>query len=108
MEHRGYAIEQYRPEHRDGVVETLSPLLLNLSCTRASLPGYLKLGFAPISEKACLSSYRLAGLFRFLVKSKKQYPISLAGVGPGWPHDNYIFFSFSWGFSWGRARLASR
>lgn len=54
------------------------PLFLNLSCTRDSLPGYLRLGFAPITNKVYLSSYGLPGLTRYILDSKKQLPFSEA------------------------------
>ncbi len=52
------------------------PLLLNLSCTRDSLPGYLRLGFAPITNKVYLSRYSLPGLARYIRDSKKKLPLS--------------------------------
>lgn len=56
------------------------PLLLNLSCTRDSLPGYLRLGFTPITNKVYLSRYSLSGLARYIVDSKKQLPLGDARI----------------------------
>ena len=47
-------------------------LFLNLSCTRDSLPGYLRLGFAPMTDKVYLSRHGSLGLARYLLASKMQ------------------------------------
>jgi len=59
------------------------PLFLNLSCTRNSLPGYLRLGFAPLAEKVYLSRYGLPGLAAYLLSSKKQRPLAAARIRYG-------------------------
>lgn len=58
-------------------------LFLNLSCTRSSLPGYLRLGFAPLAEKVYLSRYGLPGLAAYLLSSKKQLPLAAAKIRYG-------------------------
>jgi GNAT superfamily N-acetyltransferase len=59
---------------------TRYPLLLNLSCTRTSLPGYLRLGFQPVAQKRYLSSYRLTGLAHFLLRAKERRPAAALSI----------------------------
>lgn len=59
------------------------PLFLNLSCTRISLPGYLRLGFVPLAEKVYLSRYGLPGLAAYLLTSKNQLPLAAAKIRYG-------------------------
>jgi GNAT superfamily N-acetyltransferase len=61
--------------------------LLNLTTTAPSLPGYLKLGFHPITKKAYLSQYTFPGFFRYLWAYHKHLPVenqrtSLGTSGP--------------------------
>jgi hypothetical protein len=58
-------------------------LFLNLSCTRNSLPGYLRLGFAPLADKVYLSRYGSFGLARYLLASGLQRPIPAAIIRYG-------------------------
>jgi hypothetical protein len=58
-------------------------LFLNLSCTRNSLPGYLRLGFAPLADKVHLSRYGLLSLVQYVLSSKKQLPVSAARIRYG-------------------------
>lgn len=58
-------------------------LFLNLSCTRNSLPGYLRLGFVPLDEKVYLSRYGWSGLAKYLLDSKKELPLSAARISYG-------------------------
>jgi hypothetical protein len=58
-------------------------LFLNLSCTRDSLPGYLRLGFAPLADKVYLSRYGSLGLARYLLASKIRRPIRAARIRYG-------------------------
>ncbi len=46
---------------------------LNLTATRNSLPGYLKMGFYPLTLKSYLSKYNMVGLVRYLYFTKRQY-----------------------------------
>jgi GNAT superfamily N-acetyltransferase len=59
------------------------PLFLNLSCTRSSLPGYLRLGFAPLAEKVYLSRYGRPGLAAYLLSSKQRLPLAAAKIRSG-------------------------
>ena len=45
-------------------------LFLNMTTTASSLPGYLKLGFQPITKKTYLSQYAFPGLIRYLLNYK--------------------------------------
>ena len=58
-------------------------LFLNLSCTRNSLPGYLRLGFAPLADKVYLSRYGPLGLAWYVMSSKKQLPLTNARIRCG-------------------------
>ncbi len=58
-------------------------LFLNLSCTRNSLPGYLRLGFAPLADKVYLSRYGPVGLARYILTSKKELPLSACEIRYG-------------------------
>ena len=44
-----------------------APLLLNTTSTHASLPGYRKLGFVPLADKAYRSAYGILGLARYIL-----------------------------------------
>jgi hypothetical protein len=65
-------------------------LFLNLSCTRSSLPGYLRLGFAPLAEKVYLSRYGAPGLAAYLLSSKKQLPLAAAKIRYGQFSDLHV------------------
>jgi hypothetical protein len=73
-----------------GAIKTFSSdysLFLNMTTTAPSLPGYLKLGFQPMTRKAYLSQYTFPGLTRYLWTYKKQSRIknsktSLGTFGP--------------------------
>jgi len=58
-------------------------LFLNLSCTRNSLPGYLRLGFVPLADKVYLSRYALPGLAQYLLAAKKNLPLADTGIQYG-------------------------
>jgi hypothetical protein len=44
----------------------IAPLFLNMTATHSSLPGYLKMGFQPLADKAYVSAYNLTGLLSYL------------------------------------------
>jgi hypothetical protein len=46
-------------------------ILLNMSSTKDSLPGYLKMGFFPLAKKQYMSRYNILGLIRFLLTVKQ-------------------------------------
>jgi GNAT superfamily N-acetyltransferase len=48
------------------------PFFLNLTSTKISLPGYLKMGFLPLASKTYLTKCNSAGLVRYLFHSKRQ------------------------------------
>ncbi len=50
----------------DAFAETYE-ILLNMTTTFASLPGYLRMGFHPLAKKAYLSQYGLPGFIKYLV-----------------------------------------
>jgi GNAT superfamily N-acetyltransferase len=50
-------------------------VFLNLTTTAPSLPGYLKMGFQPIAEKAYLSQYTFLGLIRYIMEYKRRTPV---------------------------------
>jgi hypothetical protein len=58
-------------------------LFLNLSCTRTSLPGYLRLGFAPLADKVYLSCYDSPGLARYLLASQVPRTFAAANIRYG-------------------------
>jgi len=58
-------------------------VFLNLSCTRNSLPGYLRLGFAPLADKVYLSRYGLCSLTRYVLAAKKELDLSRAKLRYG-------------------------
>lgn len=47
-------------------------LFLNLSATKVSVPGYLKLGFYPLVTKKHLSKHTLTGLIKYVLMPKKR------------------------------------
>ena len=58
------ASEEYTGKH---------PFFLNLTSNKISLPGYLKMGFLPLTSKTYLTRCSILGLVRFLFNAKKQY-----------------------------------
>lgn len=58
-------------------------VFMNLSCTRNSLPGYLRMGFEPLVDKIHSSRYNLFGLARCILASRKQLPLSKSKVRYG-------------------------
>lgn len=48
------------------------PFFLNLSSTKISLPGYLRMRFLPLSSKTYLTRCNMAGLVKFLFNAKKR------------------------------------
>jgi GNAT superfamily N-acetyltransferase len=48
------------------------PFFLNLSSTKISLPGYLRMRFLPLSSKKYLTRCSMAGLVKFLFNAKKR------------------------------------
>ena len=49
------------------------PFFLNLSSTKISLPGYLRMRFLPLSSKTYLTRCSIAGLVKFLFNAKKRF-----------------------------------
>jgi len=49
------------------------PFFLNLSSTKISLPGYLRMRFLPLSSKTYLTRCSMAGLVKFLFNAKKRF-----------------------------------
>ena len=58
------ASEEYTGKH---------PFFLNLSSTKISLPGYLRMRFLPLSSKTYLTRCSIAGLVKFLFNAKKRF-----------------------------------
>lgn len=56
------AMEEYASKYK---------VFLNLSASRSSVPGYVKMGFVPLAVKKYLNKYNLIGLTKFFVKSAK-------------------------------------
>lgn len=57
-------------------------VFLNLSSSRASVPGYLKMGFTPLALKTYLNLYSTPGVIKFFVSSLTK-SISRREVAPG-------------------------
>jgi len=49
------------------------PFFLNLSSTKISLPGYLRMRFLPLASKTYLTKCSKAGLVKFLFNAKKRF-----------------------------------
>jgi hypothetical protein len=49
------------------------PFFLNLSSTKISLPGYLRMRFLPLSSKTYLTRCSMIGLLKFLFNAKKRF-----------------------------------
>lgn len=67
------AMREFAPDYR---------LFLNLSCNRASLPGYLRMGFLPLADKAYLTWGGLGGLVRYL-RAQHDAPLKAGRTGTG-------------------------
>ena len=50
----------------------IAPLFLNMTATHSSLPGYLKMGFLPLADKAYVSAYTLPGLLAYLATYRQR------------------------------------
>ena len=61
------------------------PFFLNLSSTKISLPGYLRMRFLPLSSKTYLTRCSMAGLVKFLFNAKKQFK----GIAPKIPFGTF-------------------
>jgi GNAT superfamily N-acetyltransferase len=51
--------------------ENISDIFMNMTTTRASLPGYLKMGFLPLVEKFYISRYTLTGFLSYVLNYRK-------------------------------------
>jgi len=49
------------------------PFFLNLSSTKISLPGYLRMRFLPLASKTYLTRCSMAGVVKFLFNAKQQF-----------------------------------
>jgi len=49
------------------------PFFLNLSSTKISLPGYLRMRFLPLNSKTYLTKCSMAGLVKYLFNAKKRF-----------------------------------
>jgi GNAT superfamily N-acetyltransferase len=58
-------------------------LFLNMTTTAPSLPGYLKMGFQPITEKVYLSQYNWRGFIRYLLTYNKRPSIEKGRITTG-------------------------
>jgi hypothetical protein len=47
-------------------------VFLNLGASRSSVPGYLKMGFVPLTVKTYLNKYSLRGVLEFFIKSGRK------------------------------------
>jgi GNAT superfamily N-acetyltransferase len=56
------AMKEYAQKYR---------ILLNLSCTRSSLPGYQRMGFLPIAKKVYLTRCTLLGLVKYILAARE-------------------------------------
>jgi GNAT superfamily N-acetyltransferase len=61
------AMSQYAPAY---------PFFLNMTCNKESLPGYLRLGFRPLAQKAYLTKHSFLGLVRYLGAGKHIAPLA--------------------------------
>ena len=68
------AMTQYASEYR---------VFLNLSATKNSVPGYLRMGFVPLADKAYLTRYSLPGLTRFLWTANEKSELCAGNVTLG-------------------------
>jgi hypothetical protein len=59
------------------------PLFLNWSCTQPSLPGYLKMGFRALAEKAYLTHTGPLGTLRYLAALRETHLLEEGRIGFG-------------------------
>lgn len=55
-------------------------LFMNWSCTKPSLPGYLRLGFQPVVERVYLTKASSLGALRYLLALRRESPVSESGI----------------------------
>lgn len=55
-------------------------LFMNWSCTKPSLPGYLRLGFQPLVERVYLTKAGWRGALRYLLAIRRQSPVSTSRI----------------------------
>jgi hypothetical protein len=55
-------------------------LLFNTSCTRSSLPGYMRMGFFPLTPKTYLTQSSILGLLKYIPTARKSIPLSFSGI----------------------------
>ncbi len=51
-------------------------VLLNMTATKNSLPGYRRMGFLPLEEKVYLNRYTPGGLVRFLISATNRFDLA--------------------------------
>ena len=56
------------------------PVIMNTTCGKASYPGYVRMGFAPVASKTYLNRYGLAGLAGALRTAHAAAPLSDATI----------------------------
>jgi len=59
------------------------PLFMNWSCTKPSLPGYLKVGFQALAEKVYLTHAGPLGTLRYVLASRGAHPLAQSRIGFG-------------------------
>jgi len=65
------AMEEYAPKYR---------LFLNTTCTRNSLPGYLKMGFLPLAPKVYVTRCSLLGLVKHTLSAPERAPLEASWI----------------------------
>jgi len=55
-------------------------IFMNLSCTRASLPGYIRNGFLPLTNKVYLTHSSPLGLTKYILTTRKSFPLTSSRV----------------------------
>lgn len=71
-EHRGSGLSVSMGKMAMNEYASRYKVFLNLSASRSSVPGYLKMGFIPLAMKTYLNRYSVRGLINFFAKSKGQ------------------------------------
>jgi GNAT superfamily N-acetyltransferase len=61
----------------------LGRILLNTSCTKASLPGYLRMGFLPLASKRQLTRGGPLSLLAYLLRASRRFPFPGARIPLG-------------------------
>jgi GNAT superfamily N-acetyltransferase len=65
------AMKEYAQEYR---------IFFNTSCTKDSLPGYRRMGFLPLTERAHLSRSSLLGFIRYAPRARRDRPFEASRV----------------------------